>query len=125
MNEADRAPSPNKFWRKLGMRKAALKASAASDCRPKYLAKKRCRTRPAIRLRRMPAATSSAERDVRRAEAPATSVNVLIRRRVAQRAARFLHQEGVDESIEVAVEHAVDVADLFLRSVILDHPIRM
>jgi hypothetical protein len=32
MNEADSAPSPNRFCRKFGMRKAALNASAASDC---------------------------------------------------------------------------------------------
>ena len=31
MNDADSAPSPNRFCRKLGMRNAALKASAASD----------------------------------------------------------------------------------------------
>ena len=35
MNDADSAPSPNRFWRKLGMRKAALNASAASERRPK------------------------------------------------------------------------------------------
>ena len=35
MNEADSAPSPNRFCRKFGMRNAALNASAASDCRPK------------------------------------------------------------------------------------------
>jgi hypothetical protein len=35
MNDADNAPSPNRFCRKLGMRNAALKASAASDSRPK------------------------------------------------------------------------------------------
>jgi hypothetical protein len=31
MNEADRAPSPKRFWRKFGMRNAAANASAASD----------------------------------------------------------------------------------------------
>jgi len=35
MKEAESAPSPNRFWRKLGMRNAALNASAASDSRPK------------------------------------------------------------------------------------------
>jgi hypothetical protein len=31
MNEAERTPSPKRFWRKFGIRKAALKASAASE----------------------------------------------------------------------------------------------
>ena len=35
MNDADSAPSPNRFWRRFGMRNAALNASAASDWRPK------------------------------------------------------------------------------------------
>ena len=35
MKEAESTPSPNRFCRKLGMRKAALNASAASDCSPK------------------------------------------------------------------------------------------
>jgi hypothetical protein len=35
MNEAESAPSPNRFCRKLGMRNAALNASAASVSRPK------------------------------------------------------------------------------------------
>jgi hypothetical protein len=35
MKEADSAPSPNRFWRKFGMRNAAVKASAASLRRPK------------------------------------------------------------------------------------------
>jgi hypothetical protein len=35
MNDAERAPSPNRFCRKFGMRNAALNASAASDSRPK------------------------------------------------------------------------------------------
>src|SRR3990172_10834136 len=67
MNEADRAPSPNRFCRKFGMRNAALNASAASDTCPKYLANRRSLTSPAMRLRRMPAATSAAARDVLRA----------------------------------------------------------
>ena len=31
MNDPDRAPSPNRFWRRFGILKPALKASAASD----------------------------------------------------------------------------------------------
>src|SRR6266508_217454 len=36
-------------------------------------------------------------------------------------AARLLHQVGLDEAVEIAVEHAVHVADLELRAVVLDH----
>lgn len=35
ISEAERAPSPNRFWRKLGIRNAALRASAASVAWPK------------------------------------------------------------------------------------------
>jgi len=31
MKDAERAPSPKRFWRRLGMRKAAVKASAAAE----------------------------------------------------------------------------------------------
>ena len=31
MKDAESTPSPNRFWRKLGMRNAARKASAASE----------------------------------------------------------------------------------------------
>src|SRR5688572_8238077 len=61
MNDADNAPSPNRFWRKLGIRKAAMNASAESD-RPKYWAKKRWRMKPVRRLQRIPNATRAEDR---------------------------------------------------------------
>src|SRR5262252_1337822 len=68
MNEPDSAPSPNRFWRRFGIRNAAVNASAAMDCWPKYFENRRCRTRPASRLMRMPAATiASAAAERRRA----------------------------------------------------------
>src|SRR5438067_11495481 len=47
-------------------------------------------------------------------------VNIGFECRLAQSAARFLHQVGLDEAVDVAVENAIDVADLILRPVILD-----
>jgi hypothetical protein len=35
MKDADSAPSPKRFWSRFGMRKAAVKASAASESCPK------------------------------------------------------------------------------------------
>src|SRR3954471_21833645 len=75
----------------------------------------RCRTRPASRLQRIPTATSAAPRPV----CGAVSVNVVVWGRLPERSARALHQEALDEHVDVAVEHAVDVADLLLRAVIL------
>src|SRR5499427_585596 len=65
----------------------------------------------------MPAATKKAP--------DLTSVNVLVWRRLPERAARALHQIALDEDVDVAVEHAVDGADLFLRAMILHHLIRV
>ena len=45
--------------------------------------------------------------------------------RLAERAARLLHQKRLDERVDVAVEHAVDVADLLLGAVVLDELIRL
>src|SRR5512138_3470325 len=39
----------------------------------------------------------------------------------AECTACLLQQIGLDERIQIAVEHAVDVADLHLRPVVLDH----
>src|SRR5207244_3171100 len=50
--------------------------------------------------------------------------NILIGDGLAERSARFLHQIRLDERIEVAVEHAVGVADLLLGPVILHHAVR-
>src|SRR2546422_2586652 len=53
------------------------------------------------------------------------SINVFVWRGFAERAARFFHQIALDEDVDVAVEHAVDVADLLLRAVVLHHLIWM
>ena len=42
-----------------------------------------------------------------------------------ERAARLLHQVGLDERVEVAVEDAVDVAHFHLGAVVLDHLVRL
>src|SRR5262245_2766046 len=39
------------------------------------------------------------------------SVNVVVGRFGAERAARALHEERFDEAVDVAVQHAVDIAD--------------
>ena len=61
IKEAERTPSPKRFCKRLGMRKAARKASAASEL-PKKWAKTRSRISPVMRLRRIPAATRNAKR---------------------------------------------------------------
>src|SRR5437764_61057 len=38
-----------------------------------------------------------------------------------ERPARLLQQVRLDERIEIAIEHPVDVADLHLRAMVLDH----
>src|ERR1043165_765700 len=53
------------------------------------------------------------------------SVSVILGRRLTERAAGALHQVALDEHVDVAVENAVDVADLLLRPVILHHLVRM
>src|SRR5512140_887495 len=118
MKDADKAPSPKRFWRKFGMRNAALNASASVP-RPKKCAKTRCRTRPVRRVSRMPTATKNADRPVRGA-----LVDVFIDRR-GERAAGAFHQVRLDEHVDVAVEHPIDVADLLLGPVILHHLVRM
>src|SRR3990167_9402611 len=90
------------------------------------------RTRPARRLQKMPAATKVAERPLgrvpgspKRGRREGGSVNVVVWGALAQRAVRFLHKIALDEDVDVAVEHAVDVADLLFRAVVLGHLIRM
>src|SRR5260370_5343642 len=56
MKEPDSAPSPKRFCSRLGIRSAAVNASA-SACRPKKYENIIVRTSPARRLARMPAAT--------------------------------------------------------------------
>src|SRR3954464_14835108 len=114
MNDADSAPSPNRVCRKLGILKAAANASAASLRRPKQWETTRCRISPVIRLTRIPAATRNAP-----------LVNILVGRGLAERAVRLLHQVGLDERVDVAVEDARDVADRLLGPVILGQLIGM
>src|SRR5262249_4110514 len=106
--------------------------------------KTRWRTRPVRRLRRMPAATNTAPPRSRGPGEPGRSggseyvessdlpdlpglpgpldlVNVVVWRRLPERAAPALHQIALDEDLDVAVEHTVDVADLFLGAVVLHH----
>src|SRR6516164_4650638 len=64
MNDADSAPSPNRFCRKFGILKAAANASAGSDVCPRYFATSVARTNPDSRLTRMPAATRTADRPI-------------------------------------------------------------
>src|ERR1035437_2288271 len=59
MKDAESTASPKRFWRKLGMRMAALNASAASDV-PRKCVNARVRTSPMMRLRKIPPATSTA-----------------------------------------------------------------
>src|SRR6266404_316258 len=61
MNDAESTPSPKRFCSRLGIFSAALNASAAAPF-PKKCANTYCRTKPAIRLRRMRAPTSAAAR---------------------------------------------------------------
>jgi hypothetical protein len=61
MKEAERTPSPKRFWRMLGIRSAARNASAASVL-PRKWARERSLIKPAIRLSMIPAATRNAGR---------------------------------------------------------------
>src|SRR5437016_5150042 len=89
------------------------------------------RIRPTSRDPKMPVATSIADRPARgggpvpSALCPLPLFKVVVWRRLAERAARFLHQVRLDEHVDVAVEDAVDVAHLLLRPVVFDHLIRM
>ena len=58
MNEALSVPSPSRFCTTFGRRSPALNTSACNPV-PKAVAMTRSRTRPAMRLRKMPAAISS------------------------------------------------------------------
>src|SRR5665213_4001464 len=82
----------------------------------------RWRTSPISRLHMRPTATKYAKRPVEgeavRGAAGAASV-VFVGNRLTQRSAGFLHQVGLDERVDVAVEDAAHIADLLLRPVIL------
>src|SRR5438093_1542925 len=69
----------------------------------------------------MPAATNAAERLIRggwSSALPTPLVNIFLGW-FTEGAARFLHQIILDEPIDVAIEHTIDVADLLLRPVVL------
>src|SRR4051812_27806625 len=83
----------------------------------------RDRIRPTTRDPKMPAATSIADRPL--LGSLPSLVKVVVWSRLAERAARLLHQVRLDEHVDVAVEDAIDVADLLFRPVILDHLIRV
>src|SRR4051812_22955424 len=91
----------------------------------------RDRMSPTTRDPKMPAATDSADLPVLcplpsdLSPAPSALVKVVVWRRLAERAARLLHEKGLDEDVDVAVQHAVYIADLLLRAVVFDHLIRM
>src|SRR5207244_2323936 len=77
-------------------------------------------------------ATRNAERPVRGGSraaagsgASGASLIVIRGRQVAERPAALLHQVVLDEPVDVAVEHAVDVSDLLLRAVILHELVRL
>src|SRR5256885_140054 len=55
MNDAESTPSPKRFCRKFGIRSAAENAPAATEF-PRKCANTLPRTRPAMRLRRIPVA---------------------------------------------------------------------
>jgi hypothetical protein len=57
MNDAESEPSPRRFCSRLGIRRAAAKASAAGP-RPSTDLRRDSRTRPAMRDRAIPAATA-------------------------------------------------------------------
>src|SRR3954468_19432872 len=59
MNDADSAPSPNRFWRRFGIRAAALNASAAPVV-PRKAAMTEFRMTPNILVAKIPSATKSA-----------------------------------------------------------------
>src|SRR5688500_1116924 len=46
-------------------------------------------------------------------------------RRLSQRPGCFLHQVGLDEGIEIAIEHAVRIANFEFRAVVFHHLIGM
>src|SRR5262245_56487624 len=78
--------------------------------------------RVAPRPRRLPGPPVSA---VSAVFAAFGSVNVVVWRLGAERPARLLHQIRLDEPIDVAVEHPVDITDLLFGAVVLDELIRV
>src|SRR5258705_2889653 len=71
-------------------------------------------------------ATAAASAVITTKAAPRPFWSVFIGRRGrAERPARLLQQIRLDERVEIAVEHAVDVADLHLGAMVLDHLVRL
>src|SRR5689334_10529069 len=87
----------------------------------------RCRIKPRTRERNTPTPTETApeRRPSSTRVPPARSVNVVVGRVDAERAARFLHQIRLDEPVDVAVEHTIHVADLLLGPMVLHELVRM
>src|SRR3954470_10685140 len=87
------------------------------------------RTRPMAREEKIPMPTKKADRPARCSPPPAFAPSVLIKvvvwRRLAERAARLLHEIRLDEQVDVAVEHTVHVAHLLLRTVVFHHLVRV
>src|SRR5215470_14501597 len=95
MNDPDNEPSPNRLLSRLGMRKPTVNASAGAAARPV------------------------------RGDRSGSLIEIILRHRKPERAARLLHEVALDERIDVAVQYAIDVADLLLRAVIFDQLIGM
>src|SRR5207248_1462511 len=53
------------------------------------------------------------------------SVDVIVLDGLAERAAGAPHEKGLDEEVDVAVEHAIHVPNLFFRPMIFDELIRV
>src|SRR5437899_645428 len=49
---------------------------------------------------------------------PSALVNILVCQGLAERAARFPHQVRLDEHVDIAVEHAVHIADLLFGAMV-------
>src|SRR5687767_11026639 len=73
MKEAESTPSPNRFWRKLGIFIATASAAAWGEV-PRKCEEAPRRTKPNSLEARMPAATSSAPRPPRSAVSLATDI---------------------------------------------------
>src|SRR5688572_1992015 len=96
MKDADSAPSPSKFWMKFGVRSDARQTSSTALL-PKKNARTCSRTRPAMRLRKMPAPTSQAAREVtaRGGTVAVSAIGLAFRRR--ESLARSLGQQLLHE----------------------------
>src|SRR5262245_46148997 len=78
------------------------------------------RMRPTTRELKIPSATMTADRPVR-----GGLLKVVVWGGLSERAARLLHQIRLDEHVDVAIEHAVDVAHLLFRAMVLHQLVRM